>query len=267
MKIVALCVALLLFSTGDCYAITVTLEAGRPSRTGVSDVFQVTLDGTVIDVEVPIVDRDPISKAARIAATMKAKGIPFATHSPPTSNRVVIDSARVTSVTAKETNSGEEIRGIAPAGIGLGVVGFHGTVGGVDDDGFSSVFHSSFGFSGLLVDASLTLGSLSSPTLSGLLTDTFNEFLSDLPLSLRSLLSLDLANDRIVFAFPRGESDYFVQNFTSDTTLGVTIELAAVPEPSTFTLFAVAIVSATGYACARRTRRRSGGGAITRGLG
>ena len=80
--------------------------------------------------------------------------------------------------------------------------------------------------------------------MSGLLTDTFNEFLSDLPLSLRSLLSLDSANDRIVFEFPTGESDYFVQNFTSDTTLGVTIELAATPEPSTFILFALTMVSA-----------------------
>lgn len=124
---------------------------------------------------------------------------------------------------------------------------------GVDQVGLESQFQSSFGFDGILADASFRYGDLSGNTVDALLTDTYNAFLADLPVAYAANLSLDLLNDEINFALPSWQSTGFVDNFTSDANAFATIGLGTtIPVSSTISLLAV---SAVGFRFVRIKRR------------
>lgn len=119
------------------------------------------------------------------------------------------------------------------------LVDYEGVLAGIDANGDESVFQSSFGFDGLIANASLTFSTLSGSTIDDLLIDTFDEFLTDLPMSLTTNLKLDLVNDQITFLWPTQESNYFVTNFTSDITTAASLGMTSIPEPPTIFLLII----------------------------
>src|SRR4051812_38451152 len=95
----------------------------------------------------------------------------------------------------------------------FGAVSFVGTISGHNDHGTPSVFQASIGFTGLTASVDLSVADLASPTINSLLTAVYNQFLAQLPSSLQSELSLDLAHELIGLNFPADHSNYFVTNF------------------------------------------------------
>jgi hypothetical protein len=54
---------------------------------------------------------------------------------------------------------------------------------------------------------------------------------------------LDLTADTITFLFPAQQTDYFVRNFTSDTTADASMGLSVVAEPDAFALLALGLAA------------------------
>jgi len=89
----------------------------------------------------------------------------------------------------------------------------------------------------------LAFNQLSAPTLDGLIMDMYNGLLPGLPLGLQSNLLLDLPNHEILFRFSGGQSDYFVQNLSTDTGVGLSGGLTyETPEPSTMLLAGTGVI-------------------------
>jgi len=154
----------------------------------------------------------------------------------PADNTKVNITGRSVNIAKLEDPTGEETKeGVDHGGFKL-ILDFHGSPSGTEDGTpllpSESLFRGSFGFDGLLADFSFNFSELSSPTLAGILTDAYNELRSDLPLSFQPRLSLDLANEQIVFISPLGETNYFVSTYTTDITVVSTTEISGVPEPS-----------------------------------
>jgi hypothetical protein len=125
---------------------------------------------------------------------------------------------------------------------------------GIDWDGLESQFQASLGFDDVLVDVSLNFSDLSGNTINDLLTDIYNGLLAGLPVAYAPNLSLDLSNGAIMFMFPIGVSQGFVENFTSDVNVLSGLSLEVLPEPSMLSLLAI---SAVGFGYMRRSRRNS----------
>lgn len=122
---------------------------------------------------------------------------------------------------------------------------FDGTVlAGLDHLGNESQFQSSFGFGGIMADASFSYGELSGNTVDDLLTDTYNALLADLSIEFANNLSLDLLSDEITFLLPNWQSSVFVDNFTSDNNAFASIGLSSsiVAIPSTLSLLGISLI-------------------------
>lgn len=131
-----------------------------------------------------------------------------------------------------------------------------GILAGTDNDDVESQFQSSFGFDGIVADASFNYSDLSGNTIDALLTDTYNAFLADLPVAYQPDLSLDLLNDEITFEFLPSMGNVFVQNFTSGSNAYASFGLEKViPEPSLSSLLAIAAI---GLGVTQRRGKRGG---------
>lgn len=142
-------------------------------------------------------------------------------------------------------------------------VDFHGfsseLLSGVDENGNESVFQTSFGFDGFVVDASFNFSDLTGNTIDDLLTDTFNAFLADLLPIYATNLSLDLFNNEINFEFPDADAAGFVDTYTSDTNTYASLGLvtSTVPEPSVLSLLLISAI-AFGFGFPLRQNRTEG---------
>jgi hypothetical protein len=256
-KTAVLLATLLIFPVGG-YAGVYTVTANPPKEPA-TDELEVIVDGKPVLVPVPVHDRNPMTKAIMMWGAMIAHGIPGVQQQRPASTDVKIDSLRVTGVTFKLNRTREKETINNPLGIQFATVGFNGNLNGRDDDGNPSVFQAAIGSSGISLAANLAFDTLSSPTLNGLLTDVFDAFLSELSPSLQPNLSLDLSQDLITFQFPIGQSDFVVENFSSDQTLNTVAGLAEVTEvtePPTATLLFVGILALIAFKCGRAEWRQ-----------
>lgn len=99
-------------------------------------------------------------------------------------------------------------------------IGFSGPLSGSDFSGGVATYTAALGFDGVNAASTLTFSSLSSPTIAGLLTDTFNSLDSQLPPSLQQNLTLDLAHNSILFAYPTTAANPYVVGGTTDFGAG-----------------------------------------------
>ncbi|MBI1925414.1 PEP-CTERM sorting domain-containing protein [Candidatus Poribacteria bacterium] len=254
-RVFALLMMLCIYSP-TVYAGSIT--AGKPDHGG-TDVWNVSLkNGNSAKVRVPLTGREePAGKAEKIvmAINLAFGGVVVAGIDPGNPAKVVFNGAAIKTEDGTGETSIEAIVSLdadLSTGIGIAIIDYHGSLTGLDANGNESVFMSSLGFDGLLADFNRTFSSLSGPTINNLLTDTFNDFLSDLPLSLHPNLHLELANERIVFDLPPNQFNYFAQHFTSDITTQATGGIAPIPEPSSLLLFGVGILGLLGYGWRRR---------------
>jgi hypothetical protein len=228
------------------YANPITLTVGTPLRSG-PDGFEVTFtDGTTRIIGVEAMRGDQDGKALRLLAEIRNVIDPSATRN---GAEIKINSTRVASfkILKDGNKSGESFKAASLSAGLFATVGFSGSLSGVDDDGQPSVFHAALGFDGLNIEADLTFGELSNPSVGGLLTDIYDAFLAELPIDLRPNLSLDLAGALVSFQFPSSQTGYFVETFASDRSLSAELELAisAIPEPASLTLLLFGILSLT----------------------
>jgi hypothetical protein len=251
MKKTAVLLATLLMSPVGGYAGVYTITAGQPPQKHVpaTDELEVIVDGKAVPVPVQVLTTNPRDKAIMIQSALRVAGIPGVESLPPGGTEVKIDSFRVTGVKFKENRSHEPETIKNPLSVQFATVGFNGNLNGRDDAGDPSIFQAAVGSSGISLAANLAFDTLSSPTLDGLLTDIFDTFLSELPLPLQPNLSLDLTQDLISFQFPMGQSDFVVENFSSDQTLNTVAGLAEVTEPPTATLLVVGILALITFKC------------------
>ncbi len=259
---VGLCLSLLV--VGSVSGMADNVRPGQPAHDG-TDTY--TIDGLAVvggkvvrqkvTVAVPILKSDtPKSKAEKIDAAVTAAGFASvvlgANGLSPT-----VEIFKAT-VLQKHDGSGEEIaisKPLLSAGeSAVAIVDLEGMLSGVNSSGNYSVFHAAIGYDGLLDEANLTFKDLTTPTTAAVLTDFFEQLLPGLPISQRSLLSLDLADIEITFALPPGRTNYFVDTSTTDTTAFPSGGFVNVPEPSSFMLlgFGCALVAA---ACRGFVRR------------
>lgn len=254
------------------YAGTVTVS--DPTKTG-TDVFEIKILTFERNVEVPVTAADTDVTKARILRDAINALFEFE----------VDPAKRVATITTDGTvniangtalllqNPSGELRVKATAlsdtdfegGLGFAIIDYHGSLSGVDADGFESLFAASLGFDGLIASANLSFGQLSSPDIEGLLADIFNDLFLDLPAIWQPNLTLDLSRERIVFALPSGEMNYFVDNFASDISTEVTGGLTSnvVSEPGSLALFALGLAS-LGYSNWRVRDLRGLSGELTR---
>jgi hypothetical protein len=260
MKKIVLLFAVLLLSPGTAHGDAFTIPVGAPKNTSVNDDLQVLVEplnggaALPVIVHVPVTSTDPRVKADAMQSAMRGAGIPGLVPLPLGGTDVKIDSNRVRGVKFVDNNSHEPESIKKTLGIQFSMVGFNGILNGTDDNGNPSIFQAAIGSAGISLDANLAFDTLSSPTVDGLLTDVFNTFLSELPLPLRPDLALDLTQDLITFQYPDGESDFFVENFSSDRTLNTVAGMVVAEPPTVLMLFFGVLALA---AC--RYRRHAGG--------
>jgi PEP-CTERM motif len=260
-------ITLLLFAT-TLHADQISWTAGNPPNVGL-DQFLIVVDGTPINFGVSITTaNDPKKKAQAVKAELQSDALK---NRFPKLRDVTIDGDADKLTFSKNVESFKIVKGGLPTGeplpktsIGLvdtpafGFIGFTNTPVGLTPDGSASIFEASLGFlflgSTIFADSSLTYPELSSPTIAGVLTDTFNQLQANLPNSFRSNLHLDLAEEQIVFDFLLNASDAFVANSTSDLETQVFggMSQAPVPEPSTLMLLTIGVISLIGLECLRR---------------
>jgi hypothetical protein len=152
--------------------------------------------------------------------------------------------AKITKFEQTVNQSGEKgtVASLFP---GTGSVGFNLALTGLTQTGTTSTFQASLGFSlaslDVLAASNIPFSNLTSPTPNGLLTDTFTQLRSNLPLIFQSSLSLDLSAHAINFNFPNNATNAFVSSFTNDLTTQATVSLSEIPEPSGFILMAIGL--------------------------
>jgi PEP-CTERM motif len=243
--------------TRDAYAISWT--AGKPMMAGTDTFILTETNGTTITVGfISTGTEDAKEKAQKIKAAIDEL------NRPELKDKIGINGDTLTfpavvkgfekAKDGDKTKERDKTSSLIPEST---TIDYHGVPSGIGLDGQESVFQASFGFAvsstEILVDSNLTFSRLSSPTVNGLLTDTFNAFLSSLPAMFSSNLHLDFGNEQITFVFPPDATDGFVTNFTSDLTTQASSGLFEVPEPSTVLLFGFGLICAWSY---RRCRTR-----------
>jgi hypothetical protein len=136
-------------------------------------------------------------------------------------------------------------------------VGFSGDLCGMGSGGVESTFSAKIAFGSVDDQVNLSFSTLSSPTIAGLLTDTFNGLEAGLPASLQGNLSLDTTTGRITFLMPAGVSDAQVCVQGTDTLVvtGLDLTVQPVPEPFSAVLVRVGALSLLGWWGLRHSRQ------------
>jgi hypothetical protein len=249
-----------------------SFTAGKPmTKAGIVNKVTITLTDKDGNKEAFSVD---IDSAIQNTAEKKAEAIQAAATEEGIQARInPLTPAKVTfpfaATIAAEDNTNEnhtlasrgKIEGDPGQPLLVGIIGFHGGVSSSSSFGAESVFEASLGLEGGIVFASsrVLFSDLSSPTIEGLLTDTYTELFNDLPKSLRQSLLLDLDGEFISFAFPpQSPTPAFVNSFTTSPTTIATLSIAqAVPAPATFVMM-LAGLGLMGFAIPRRPRKSLG---------
>jgi len=136
------------------------------------------------------------------------------------------------------------------------------TLSGVDVNGNPSVFNASFGYDGLIDNASVNASQLPSLTLGALTAAMFAQLDANLPNALQADLTIDSRDYGLTFQIPDGSIDAFMNTSTTDTAAAVTgglNDVQLVPEPTTWAM-ALAGIGALGIVM-RARRRPLGAGA------
>ena len=242
--------ALCLVTISNARAAAPVIVAGTPMATG-DEVWVVTLDNGLkktVTARGLTVGMSPADKAFRIQVAMQLNSVDAQLNGSSVTLRNATDLVHEKNGSLEVTKATTEFNATGA------IIDYHGTLSGVDPNGLPSIFQASFGFDGLVVDANLTFGMATGNTIDALLANVFQQFSDDLTgLPLLSNLVLDLANERITFAFPSGQSNYFVQNFTSDISADATMGISTVPEPELLAML-LAGLGLLGIVARRRTK-------------
>lgn len=137
----------------------------------------------------------------------------------------------------------------------IGLMGFDTGLSGMDMNGNASTFTAEFGYDGLNDTVTLAYNQLTTPTLDGLVSQMFADLLAGLPAGLQGDLSLDLADDAILFDLPVNQTNYFAGTLSTDTEVETYGGLETAPEPSAFLLICVGLAVISRAIRMRRPRR------------
>jgi hypothetical protein len=240
---------------------------------GIFPVGAASDTGTVLIKVNGIVAGSAADKATAIAAAInKVYGAPpaVATISPATPTQIDLvapagtpkagqaGQARI-ALNGDKTNEGALLASVdLPDDTGslTGYAGWDTGLSGIDQFGGISTFTTAIGYAGLNDSVTLAFNQLPAPTLDGLTIDMYTQLLAGLPLTIQPDLVLDLPDDQIIFNFPSGQTDYFVQSLTTDTEVELSGGLGTVvPEPRYFPfVFAIGLA---GYVWRRRSAMRN----------
>lgn len=243
----------------------VDLVTGDPQNTNVIDTYEIAIDGVSKKVEVGIMEGDDaIDKATNLTRNINRifgagtavqntddAGLPLPS--------VRIKGKKVSTRLRSKNNKSKQTTGsgqvsFIPSDDEIdfrGSFDLDGILDGFDDNGLEAVYNASFGFDGFVADSNLTFSGLSGSTTNDLLEDMFDQFLLDLPESLKPNLTLNLATQSIFFDFPVGEQGYFVFHSTTDTQLSEGSGLlVSVPEPGN--ILGLLVISGLGLSLKRR---------------
>jgi len=137
---------------------------------------------------------------------------------------------------------------------------FSGALTGMTPAGDLASYEAMLLFDDVAAVSVLTLSDLSTRTIAGLMTATFNNLRSQLPVGQQSNLLLDPSGNSMTFYFHDGAINATVGMFTSDVGVVCEFCLDTVPEPSTRILIAMGGMIGSIYGLVRRSRRAAGRG-------
>jgi len=148
-----------------------------------------------------------------------------------------------TSITSNNA-TGEADAFLALGGPGFGSVNYAGFLADSPIGGSGPVeYFAQFGFDGTTITSDILYSSLTTPTIDGLMTQTYDNLLSQLAPSLDGDLTLNLSTDTITLDFLPTDTNISVEAFSSDTGIDVTQTLASTPEPPSYLLLGTAFLS------------------------
>jgi hypothetical protein len=181
-----------------------------------------------------------------------------ASHDTNTSHPEEVNSAGTIALAGTTSGETDKIVGLGPAGPGSFVtVAFGGDLTGtILGDGATATYDVTFGYDGLLDQSSVSYDNLSSATLVGLLTATYDNLLADLPSQLQSSLSLDLSTDTIRFELSDSANNPFVYGDSLDQGVFYAETLVTTaPEPSGLSMVSIGTFLAIVFVQRRRLSR------------
>ncbi len=241
---------IVIFTLGTGPVLADIIQPGKPTRDGTDEYtvqYLVMQNGQFMHVTKPVFvpiskDDTPKTKAEAIVRQMFFAGI---TAMPKDLEGLAPEVNVLGTVLQKRDGSGEEIAITKPslsAGeIAIAVIDLEGILSGVDSAGNASIFHAILGYDGLVDEANLSSSDPSLSTPADALTKFYDQFLLGLPISQRPLLTLDLTHNEILFNLPPGQTNYFVDIATTDTSATPSGGFIEIPEPPSMTLLSFVV--------------------------
>lgn len=213
-----------------------------------------------VDITISIAQgSNALSKANQVGAGLKLAFGPTVGRDPshPNDPTVIMPSGSTFSVVNGKDTTGEgQVQIVAMGGVPANgqiiEIGWNTDPAGMDANGSASTFTASFGYDGLNDSATIDSSQLSSLTLSSLTAAMYAALDANLPVSLRSDLTMDTQDYGLTFRIPDGSMDPFITDTTTDVATAPWggLDDFQTPEPANLALCGLGAI--TLLACFRR---------------